>query len=194
MRRRWLGTLLLAPLLLGGCGTSGAEAGTVPSPSGSPWVVVAAGNAIPSPGPSQGRATPRPFASGFLPLRSINPTAAPRPAGTPCPPSAHHSLNFASVVPGPTSAVVTWYNPGGNDLVEYRVTAISQDLQGGTQPEVGWTVVKPPAASCGFISARVTGLSRTTDYVFSVDAVRTRLGRTGTRAVTVARSQVSRTT
>ena len=91
-----------------------------------------------------------------------------------------------------TSAAVTFYNPGGNSLVEYRITAISQDLAIGEQRDVGWTVLTP-GTGCGFLTATVVGLDPRTDYVFSVDEVTTRHGRDGTESATVARSGVVRT-
>ncbi|HEX5204441.1 MAG TPA: hypothetical protein VFW27_31335, partial [Actinoplanes sp.] len=96
------------------------------------------------------------------------------------------------VVPAGGSAAVTFYNYGGNDLVEYRITAISQDLVAGRQRDVGWTVMTP-GAGCGYLTATITGLDARTGYVFSVDAVTTKLGRDGTRAETVARSGVVKT-
>jgi len=190
MNRRWLGIVLLTPLMLGGCGSAEAP-GVVPSPAGSPWVLVMTGSATPSPGPSGATVTPSPFATGFLPIASTSPAAAPSATGCP-PPDAAQAISGATVVPRPTSAAVTWYNPGGDNLVEYRVTAIGQDLRPGQQRDVGWTVVTPGAA-CAFMTATVTGLDRSTDYVFSVDAVTTGYGRAGTSAATVARSGVVRT-
>lgn len=91
-----------------------------------------------------------------------------------------------------TSADVTWYHAGGNDLTEYRVTAIVQNLSTGAQRDVGWTVMTP-CATCGFMTATLTGLDRATSYVFSVDAVRSRHGKDGTVAETIARSLATRT-
>ena len=84
--------------------------------------------------------------------------------------------------------MVTWYHPGGGDIVDYRVTAISQDLRSGQQEEIGWTRAAP--AKCGDVSATVPGLSAGTPYVFSVDVVKKRTDRDGTYTETVARSQV----
>lgn len=81
-------------------------------------------------------------------------------------------------------------SPGGDNLVEYRVTAISQDVTPGIQRDVGWTVITPPAI-CGFMSATVTGLDSQTHYVFSVDAVTSQTDMDGTRASTVARTGVA---
>lgn len=190
MRRRWLGSLLLAPLLAG-CGT-GAATTASPTPGGTPWIVVVSGSATPSPVPSGPSMRPTTFPTAFLPLPSTTPTPPPTPTGG-CVRDNKHELNAASVVPGSTSAAVTFYNPGGSNLVEYRLTAISQDLNPGQQRDVGWTVVTPPAG-CGFLTATVTGLDPKTNYVFSVDEVTTRIGRDGTIARTVARSKPVRTT
>ena len=192
MRGRWLGILIFAPLVLGGCKATGV-ASPAPSPSGSPWVITVPGSATPSPAPSVATATPSTFPTGFLPLPSGSATT-PAPSGSPaCPPDAAHDIGGATVVPGATSAAVTFYNPGGAELVEYRITAISQNLVVGEQRDVGWTVVTP-GSGCGFLTATVSGLDPQTDYVFSVDAVTTILGRDGTQASTVARSGVVTTT
>ena len=196
MRRRWLGNrwlgiLIFAPLVLGGCQAS-SVVGAVPTPSGSPWVITVPGSATPSPAPSVATATPSTYPTGFLPLPSGS--ATPTPTGSPtCPPDASHEIAGATVVPGTTSAAVTFYNPGGSYLVEYRITAISQDVVVGQQRDVGWTVVTP-GSGCGYLTATVSGLDPQTDYVFSVDAVSTKLGKDGTQASTVARSAVVKTT
>jgi hypothetical protein len=109
------------------------------------------------------------------------------------PDAARGAINGADVKASSTSAAVTFYNPGGQYLVEYRVTAISQDLVDGTQRDVGWTVITP-GATCGYLTATVTGLDPRTRYVFSVDEVTRRLGKDGTQASTVARSGVVSTT
>lgn len=192
MRRRWLGTLILAPLVLGGCKSGTTTATPVPSPSGSPWVVTVQGSATPSPAPSGATVTPSAFPTGFLPLPSTSATATPTPTGG-CTPDNGHSIGGATVVPGTTSAAVTFWNPGGTDVVEYRITAISQNLVVGEQRDVGWTVMTP-GSGCTYLTATVTGLDPLTDYVFSVDAVTADLGHDGTRAATVARSGVVKTT
>jgi hypothetical protein len=192
VRRRWLGTLILAPLLLGGCKSS-TTATAVPSPSGSPWVVTITGSATPSPSPSGATVTPSTFPTGYLPLPSGSVTPTPTSSGS-CPPAAAAGIAGATVVPGTTSAAVTFYNPGGQTLVEYRVTAVSQDLAVGEQRDVGWTVLTP-GTGCGYLTATVTGLDPLTYYVFSVDQVTTKVGgKDGTQAVTVARSGVVQTT
>ncbi|MFI5892676.1 hypothetical protein ACIA5D_21455 [Actinoplanes sp. NPDC051513] len=183
--------LILAPLALGGCKSS-TTATAAPSPSGSPWVITSQGSATPSAAPSGYTAKPSTFPTGFLPVAST--TATPTPTGSPgCPPDTAHAIAGATVVPAAGSAAgsaaVTFYNYGGNDLVEYRITAISQDVLPGRQRDVGWTVMTP-ASGCGYLTATVTGLDAQTNYVFSVDAVTTQLGRDGTRAETVARSGV----
>ena len=189
LRTPLLGALLLAPLL-GGC-SSDATPTAVPTTAGTPWVLVSAGSATPSAVPSRGTATPSTYPTGFLPIVSTSPT--PAPSGSPsCMPKAHGRMNYADAAPATTSAVVKWYDPGGLDLVEYRLTAISQNLKSGAQRDVGWTVVTP-GATCGFMTATVAGLDRGTYYVFSVDAVRTRHDQDGTVAETIARSLPIRT-
>jgi hypothetical protein len=142
------------------------------------------------PTPTVSYSSPTPFPTGFLPIGTVSPTAAPSVSGNDCASIKFHAgeINSATVVAGTTSATVTWYNPGGADLVEYRLTAIAQhQLAVGNQRDIGWTVIKP-GSGCGMMSAPITGLDRQTAYVFSVDAVFTKIGKDGTWASTIARS------
>jgi hypothetical protein len=196
VRRRWLGMVIVVTLVstLGWLvfgRKSNSVAGSAPTPTGTSWVIVVPGSATPSPGLPGSTVTPSPYPSGFLRLPSGS--AAPRTGSPTCTANPPHEIDGASVVPGRTSAAVTFYNPGGSELVEYRITAISQDLVAGQQRDVGWTVVTP-GSGCGFLTATVSGLDPKTRYVFSVDAVTTRIGKDGTQAATVARSTVVRTT
>jgi hypothetical protein len=199
MRRGRWAVLVLVPALLSGCGalglsSSGGRSGATvtPSPTGSSWIVVAQGSATPSAAPSAVAASPTPAPTGgFLPL------SPPRPAGTPVVTCSPNTFNFskialADVVASTTSAVVSWYNVGGYNLKQFRLTAISQDLKHGGQRDVGFFVVAP-TTPCGQMSATVNGLDRKTGYVFSVDAVVLRRSGDGTHAATVARSHVIRT-
>jgi hypothetical protein len=201
MMRRGTWTVLLAPLLLSGCGVVGlsasgdggsdaAAAGAPPSAPG--WVVVSRGSATPSARPGYPAASPTPLASGFLPLGTPTPTRTPVST---CSPNLFDfsKIGPADVVPGRTSAVVSWYNVGGYNLVQFRLTATSQDPVGGKQRDVGWLVVEP-GRPCGWMSATVTGLDRRTGYMFTVDAVVHRRSGDGTHAATVARSLVVSTT
>jgi hypothetical protein len=194
-RKSWF-ALALGPALLSGCGvlglsSSGGSAGAAAtaSPSGPAWIVVAQGSATPSAVPSHPAASPTPTAaSGFLAL------AAPTPTGTPTVVCSPNTFNFsrvaaASARPSATTAVVSWYNVGGSNLKEFRLTAISQDLKIGKQRDVGFVTVAP-RTPCGQMSASITGLDRKTGYVFSVDAVVLRHSGDGTYAATVARSPV----
>jgi hypothetical protein len=197
VRRGKLALLLLplTPLLLGGCGSSsGATAQAAPSAAATPWIAAAGGSAAPSPTPSVSYSSPAPFATGFLPISTVTASPTPTPSAGDCADIKFHggTINSAGVVAGPTSATVSWYNPGGADLVEYRVTAISQNLAVGDQRDIGWTVLKP-GSGCGMLSAPVTGLDRQTSYVFSVDAVFTKIDEDGTYAFTVARSIPTKT-
>jgi hypothetical protein len=200
MRRRTWTVLLVAPVLLSGCGalglsasggSSGAAAAGAPS-AGPGWVVVSRGSATPSARPSYPAASPTPVASGFLPLGAATPTRTPVAT---CSPNLYDfsKIGPADVVPGRTSALVRWYNVGGYNVVQFRITATSQDPVGGRQRDVGWRVV-PPSLPCGWMSATIGGLDRWTGYVFTVDAVVHRRSGDGTHAATVARSLVVSTT
>jgi len=193
-----LAALVLVPALLSGCSAipgfapdaiGGAESGT--DPGGPSWLVATRGSATPSPKPSRGTAAPTPGAAGFLPL------AAARATNTPTPTCSPNSFNFsriagAGVTPASRTAVVSWYNVGGYNLVEFRLYAISQDLVDGAQRDVGFVTVRP-TTSCGQMSATIINLSPKTAYVFSVDAVVLRKSGDGTYAATVARSYPIRT-
>jgi hypothetical protein len=202
MHRRKLAVLALLPALLSGCGALGLSSSTGAGPgsssgssgpaSGSNWIVTAQGSATPSAGPSYPVIpTPSPI-GGFLPLGPVNPVRTPVLT---CSPNQFQfsKVHAATAVTSGTSAVVSWYNIGGTNLVQFRITAISQDLVGGRQRDIGFTVV-PPKQPCGDMTATVTGLDRKTGYVFSVDAVVTRKSGDGTHAATVARTGVLRTT
>jgi hypothetical protein len=200
MRRRMWTALLLAPVLLAGCGVLGRSASggggsataAGASSAGPGWVVVSRGSATPSARPSYPATAPTPLPSGFLPLRTPAPTRTPIST---CSPNLFDfsKIGPADVLAGRTSAVVSWYNVGGYNLVQFRLTATSQDPVGGRQRDVGWLVVKP-SLPCGRMSATITGLDRRTAYVFSVDAVVHRRSGDGTHAATVARSLVVSTT
>ncbi|MBU2666555.1 fibronectin type III domain-containing protein [Actinoplanes bogorensis] len=186
MRRR-LGLVVLAPLLLTGCSKAASPTAT-PSPSGPAWIVLASGSATPSPAPLYASGSVAPFPTGYLPLPTTSPT--PRPTGSyGCPPVKNNIINGASATASTTSGTVTWYNPATSDIVEYRITAISQDAKVGLQRDIGWTVVTP-GATCGYMTATIVGLDRKTRYMFSVDAVTTRSDSDATYDKTVARSQV----
>ncbi|WP_199513667.1 hypothetical protein [Nucisporomicrobium flavum] len=192
-RNRWL--LLFAPLVLTGCGVlggdssgSGVAGAATDTNVGTPWTVVTRGSATPSPTPSSGVPPyPLPTATGFLPLKT---TPRPAPSRTCAPDTVHFSrIQALDVVAGTTSATASWYNVGGYNLVEYRLTAISQDLRPGKQRDVGWVPVRPQRA-CGPMTATIKNLDPKTGYVFSLDAVVTRRSGDGTHAGTLYRSPV----
>ena len=198
VRKRWL-LLLVAPVLVSGCSmftapdavkSGGTEPGTTVT-GGNEWLVVAQGSATPSPQPSSGAApTPTATTGGFLPLA---PAVRPIPSATCAGDTPHfNKIGALTVVPGTTSAVVSWYNVGGYNVVEFRITAISQDPVYGEQRDVGWVTVKADNP-CGTLKATVPNLDRKTGYVFSVDAVVVRRSGDGTHAGTIFRSSVVQT-
>jgi len=191
VRRLALLVIVLAGLVLGGCAKTATTAQATVTPSAtSPWMLTNGGPVATAPTPFISYSSPAPFPSGFLAWKTVSPSPTPTPSGNDCASIKFHAgqINSATVVPGTTSATVTWYNPGGADLVEYRITAIAEhQLAVGNQRDIGWTVVKP-GSGCGMLSAPVTGLDRKTAYVFSVDAVFTKYGVDGTWASTIARS------
>jgi hypothetical protein len=192
---------LLVPAVLSGCsllgssseaiGGSGADrAGSADGPS---WIVATQGSATPSPRPSRPSAPPTPpAASGFLPGPAATPARTPAPT---CSPNtfSFSKIDGLEVTPGATSAVLSWYNVGGYNLVEFRLYAISQDLKRGKQRDVTFVTVKPKMP-CGEMTGTIGNLDRRTHYVFSVDAVVTRRSGDGTHAATVARSHSIPTT
>ncbi|WP_328460325.1 fibronectin type III domain-containing protein [Actinoplanes sp. NBC_00393] len=182
-------SVIALPLLLAGC-ASAAEKAEEAASGGPEWILVEEGKATPSPTVKYGTASPTP--SETLPTLPATSSPTSRPSAGCTPVQKIGGINGLGVEPGSTSAVVTWYHPGGGNIVDYRVTAISQDLRSGAQSEVGWTQVAP--ATCGDVTATVTGLEPGTDYVFSVDAVMSRAGLDGITTRTVARSQVVSTT
>lgn len=184
-------TVFALPLLLAACSSGSDKRDEGTGNAGTSWIVVSEGVATPSPSETMGKASPTPSMTlPPLPTASASPTANP---GVSCTPRQRvGGINGLGVVPSSTSAVVTWYNPGGNDIVDYRITAISQRLVTGAQEEVGWTQSAP--TECGEVSATIAGLSPGTPYVFSVDVVKTRKGLDGTYTTTVARSGVVSTT
>ena len=196
MRRRNWAVLVLALVLLSGCSALGgspgsAGAGSVTTPPTSPnWISVAQGKVTTSPTPRAGAVSATPTAAGFLPPRT-GPPAPARTRAVVCSPNTANSSEIAGagVAPSTTSAVVSWYSVGGDNLVQFRLTAISQDLVAGKQRDVGFVTVVP-GAPCGPMSARISGLDRKTGYVFSVDAVVVSRSGAGTHAATVARSTV----
>jgi hypothetical protein len=192
--RHWAAPLLL-PFLLSGCGalntltgsSSAGSASATPAPSGSPWIITAPGSATPSPTLSYPTSSPP-----ATPIAGFPRPPSPAPMPTSKPTCATNTYDFwhissLTVTPGTTSAKVSWHNVGGDNPVQFRGGAGSQPLVPGKQRNVGWVAITPPSR-CGLVSATITGLSRKTPYVFSVDAVVTRISGDGTRAATIVRS------
>ncbi|OJF11264.1 hypothetical protein [Couchioplanes caeruleus] len=197
-RRRWL--LLLAPLLLVGCGGLNGSSATpaeststqAPTDSSDDWLVVAQGKATPSPSPTSG-VPPYPFptVSAATGVSSRAASAAQAVPSSTCSVREVHFSRITSldVVAGTTTATATWTDFSGNNLVEYRLTALSQDLKPGPQRDIGWVRVGSKEA-CTTLTATIRNLDRKTGYVFSLDAVVTRQSGGGTRAGTIMRTGV----
>ncbi|MFI5496104.1 hypothetical protein [Actinoplanes sp. NPDC051859] len=197
--RYWL--LLVAPLVLAGCGTLGGSAtgtGTTETTAetvaegANSWLVVTRGSPTPTPRPSNGvPAYPVPTATGFI--KRPTATASAKPVVTCTPTTVHFSrIGALEAVAGATTATATWNDVNGYNLVEYRLTAISQDPLPGKQREMEWVTIKPKE-NCGKLSATVTKLDRKTGYILSLDAVVSRKSGDGTHAGTILRSSVIRT-
>ncbi|PWK51254.1 fibronectin type III domain-containing protein [Actinoplanes xinjiangensis] len=188
-------TAVALPLLLVGCSSSSSTRPGEEETAGAgrDWIVVEEGDPTPSPTDPVGKASPTPSTTlPPLPTGGASPTATP---GSTCTPMQRiKTIDGLAVTPASTSAVVTWYHPGGGNIVDYRVTAINQDLVTGAQKEVGWTRSAP--AECGDVSATVTGLDPQTPYTFVVDVVLTRdnFSLEGVYTRTIARSGVISTT
>ncbi|MFG1610551.1 hypothetical protein [Actinoplanes sp. NPDC049265] len=192
-----LAALAVPALLLSGCGafssSSSSSSGSSSASSGSAgggksWIVSAQGKATPSPTPTSG-GTPSPSVSfGFLPLSGGGGAGYATPTPT-CSPNMFNFSRIAGVdvTPSTTTAKLSWYNVGGENLLEFRLYAISQDLVVGEQRDIGYTVVKP-RTPCGQMDAIIPKLSPKTHYVFSVDAVVVRRSGDGTHSATVFRS------
>ena len=197
LKRRHLAALAFVPALLSGCSAipafssddldrTASEASM--SSSGPSWIVATQGSARPSATPSYRSAAPTASpTSGFLPLGPA-PTVTRTPVSTCSPNTFKFSrIDGLGVTPGSRSAVLSWYNVGGYNLVEFRLYAISQNLTAGAQRDVRYVTVKPSAV-CGQMTGTIGNLEPKTEYVFSVDAVVTRRSGDGTYAATVARS------
>jgi hypothetical protein len=185
-RRAGAGLVLFCALLSGvaGCGVlpglgGSATDGATGSGKGSGNVVnlpektvyLRGDTADPSAGLTTGAPVRGPIAS-MSPFASRTPaTATPSYSPTECTGAYRQGVvNGADVVPGTTSAVVSWWNIGDPALTEYRVAAVSQDLYKGPQPTWTWQTVAP-GTGCSRVSTTITGLGSGVPYVFVVHAV-----------------------
>jgi hypothetical protein len=187
MRSRRLWPTLLVLLLPAGCSAIPTPDSSAVTPTGPSWVVVAQGSATPS---ATARVTSTP---------SPSPTGGFLPRGAPRPASAGHpacegvlkigQINGLSVVVGRGSATVSWYNTAGHNLVEYRLTAIAQNLVSGAQRPLRWVTIEP-GAQCGWMTSTYRGLTSGEPYMLSLDVVVRRPNYDGTTSSTIARSGV----
>lgn len=152
-------------------------AATVPAPVAAPWTrsapavpgtadpaaqaqSVGPGMAVPQP--------PRPVRTGLVitPFVGIgkSPELTPRPEV--CGGHATPRRMPPGVVPGPGgTATVTWQAGGREEVVGYRVSAVSQTLRPGAQPApLQQTVAQP--ADCSPVTLAFAGLTPGDAYVF----------------------------
>jgi Fibronectin type III domain len=169
----------------GGTGAS-AAAGA----SGGPGWIRTQRGAVPSssaPSPGASPSSPAPVLSP-APVRTAGGMASPS-QGCANPGPGTGGLAGLTVVPGRTSAVVSWPASGNGALLNYRLTAIPQRIVAGSQPPLRWQTV-PAGRACGTVTATVPGLASGAPYIFSVDAVTSTYNGSGTSTVTIARSTV----
>jgi hypothetical protein len=184
-RRQWV--LLLASVLLAGCSAVVPAPTPTKTPGGS-WVVVTQGSVPPSATP--GSRTPTPgLRTGFLPLSTVRPQVTPTLAPNCTGFQRQGQIDGITPVPATRSVSLTWYNPGGKNLVSYRLTAIPQHLVTGNQPPLKWKVITP-GKDCGMMTTVITGLVSGKPYILSMDAVVKRRNSDGDVGSTIARSGV----
>jgi hypothetical protein len=169
MRLRTATIALIVAPMLGGCGADPPVAPSeTPVPAAGPgWLVSRTGDATASPSPSiGGTRTPLLPPVSFLP---IDPECGK--SFTVEPP-----LIPMTIVPGKRSITATW--PRQYDS-NYRITAVPQPLQAGTQAPYTWKNV-PASAGCT-VTATITGLTSGKPYVVWLDAPNTGYEPDGTR-------------
>lgn len=158
-----LSVALAALPFLTGCAALGIDAesdaagSAARQASGDSWVVVARGDASPSPSAGNRARTAGPSPS-VAPHRTDPDCAATWPPG--------QVLIPVAVTPGPASVSVTWPRDAASSA--YRVAAVPQDLVAGEQTSVRW---QPVAAGTGCtVSATITGLASGKPYIVWLDA------------------------
>ncbi|MEV0135103.1 hypothetical protein AB0H83_42455 [Dactylosporangium sp. NPDC050688] len=202
MKRRLGAAMVLASALLtgvAGCGVlpglGGGSDGSTAKKDGKildlpEKTVYSRGDAVdPSAGMTTGAPVRGPLAS-ISPLPKVSRSyPAPSLSPTECTGVVRPGVvNGAEVVPGTTSATVSWWNIGDPSLVEYQLTWMSQELLIGPQP--GWTWLSvPPGKGCTRVTATVTGLISQTPYVFVVHALLKKYESLPPTAPEVARSE-----
>ena len=198
-----MGIALGAGGLLTGCTATGADptvepaAATAAAP-GSSWFVSAGGD---TDVPENRTGTMNGLGDSFYvpqpprpDLRNLNvpyhpvgvsPTLSPEPDA--CGGSSHPRRVTPGVTPGAGSAVVTWQASDAAEVQGYRVSAVSQQLVGGTQPDpVRQTVGQQDG--CPQMSVTVTGLRSGVPYVFWLEEQTASNVRTTVRWVQVGTS------
>jgi hypothetical protein len=165
--RERAGRLAVLPAAAVACLLAGCQGGgptTTAAPAGPPSGVVVA----PTAAPIKVTVAPASVAPGAMlppvPTPSL-PALPPPPSVAPCPRYPRPKQIPLHVAPGSGSAQVSWVSDGDVSVRSYRVTALSQQLVGGTQPAAP-TLTTPRGTGCGSRSVSFSGLSHRAGYVF----------------------------
>ncbi|MEU2350669.1 fibronectin type III domain-containing protein [Modestobacter sp. NPDC049651] len=115
----------------------------------------------------------------------VSPTLSPEPDG--CGGATRPRRVSPGVTPGRGSAVVTWQASDQPEVLGYRVSAVSQQLVGGTQPAPVQRTVDQ-VEDCQQLSVTVAGLQPGVPYVFWLEEQTASNVRTTVRWVQVGTS------
>jgi hypothetical protein len=178
---RLVGLVLAVLLSVAGCGSLTGMPSTKPKPSTSggaqlqlPQDTVFEAGTRPSPSPEPNGSPNRSPLAALPPLPSSStmyPSSSPNLSPGQCGGYYRQGVrNGLTVVPGTTSATVSWWNLGDPALQTYELAAVSQELVFGIQPPWKWQTVAK-GTDCGLITTTFTGLTSGKPYVFVLHAL-----------------------
>lgn len=163
------------------------DAATGATSNSKSWTLVSAGARTPTPGAIAGYSPSPTPTFKLVPLPTASPSGSATGGCSGSQPLGR--LAGLDVTPATTSARVTWPDIGDPTLVQYRLTAIAQDIVGGSQADLTWVEVEP-TTRCATLTATISGLTSGRPYIFSLDAVLKNYNSDGNRTSTIARSLV----